>query len=298
MISRVVFFNVFQNGDVHSNKEFVRQFIQELDKNGIESCYTTNVPAKSVNLPVRHAYMGEEFPWLNNNSPSYIDGDTLYINTWVGHYITMETHNFAAQIPMWTSLSELLRFATDGIVDVKIYDDLLKYVSVIDDTETYNLNIPDGAKVLMCNNQAMSGQAHNGDWSGAINALAFEFPSVKFICTRKFNHQYTNILFTDDVTGRVDGQSDLPEIAFFSEHCDMIVTNSSGPGTFAMTRNNFTNKDMSIIAFVIGPGNTFWNGIPGVNADVSWHPVFDDISVLNIVRDKVNEKIYSNSGRL
>ena len=298
MISRVVFFNIWQNGDVHSNKEFVRQFIQELDKNGIDSCYATNVSANSVNLPIRHAYVGEEFPWLNNNSGSYIDGDTLYINTWVGHYITMETHNFASQIPMWTSLSELLRSATDGLVDVKIYDDLLKYVSVIDDTDTYNLNIPAGYKVLICNNQAMSRQAHNGDWAAAINSLAFEFPSVKFICTRRFDHQYLNILFTDDLTGRLEGQSDLPEIAFLSESCDMIVTNSSGPGTFAMTRNNFTNKNMTIVAFVIGEGNTFWNSIPGVEADASWHPVFDDESVRSIIRGKVDEKICSNSGRL
>ena len=122
--------------------------------------------------------------------------------------------------------------------------------------------------------------------------LAEEFTNVNFLCTNVINSNLPNVLFTNNLTNRSEIGCDLPEIGYIAGYCDMIITNSSGPGTFAMTRKVFFDISKDVIAFVQGPGNTFWDGVPGTLADLSWHNVYDDVSVASIVKAKMLEKQY------
>jgi hypothetical protein len=296
MINKVVFFNTWHFGDLHSNKEYVRQFMEEFQKHGIEVCYATAVAGRAVNLPVtiQSVY---DYPNLTSNPVTYFDPSSgiMYINTWIGHYLIMNSHNFYSQKEMWKEISTRVIGGSDGLINVQIREDAMSYVSQIDVNLIENIVIPDGSKVLFCNDIPISGQSHNGDWSCAVNRLASDFPTVTFICTNTFHTELSNVIFTNSLTNREQIICDLPEIGYISEACDIIITNSSGPGTFSMTKNNFINPNKTIIAFVIGEGNTFWNGIEGVRADASWHNVFDDESVYNIVKDKINAKIFNHS---
>jgi len=296
MINKVVFFNTWHFGDLHSNKEYVRQFLNEFNKHEIEVCYATAVAGRAVNLPVATQSV-YDYPHLTGNPASYFDtmSNTLYINTWIGYYIVMNSHNFTAQKEMWKDIAEKVLAASDGQIIISIDDDPMKYVSQIDNDLLSPVVIPEGKNIIFCNDIPISGQSHNGDWASAINRLANDYPEINFICTKIFENNYNNIYFTNNLTNREQIICDLPEIGYISESCDFIVTNSSGPGTFTMTKNNFINPNKTIVAFVIGEGNTFWNGIDGVLADTSWYNVYDDESVYQILRDKINAKIFHNS---
>lgn len=291
MIKRVVFFNTWHSGDLHSNKEYVRQFVQEFNNKGIEVCYATAAVPRAINLPIDCRSIWD-FPEVGPKpgAATFFDynNQIMYINTWVGYYMTMPDHNFCSQKEMWKDIALKVLIASDGEINIPISDDILFYVSQIDRDLLSPVTIPDGKKVLFCNDIAISKQSHTGKMESTINSLAYDFPEIKFICTNKINSEFENVLFTDDLTNRWEIGCDLPEIGFISEHCDVIITNSSGPGTFSMTKNNFLDKNKKIIAFVIGEGNTFWNGVEGIQADCTWHAIFDDLQIYNIVRDKIN----------
>ena len=296
MIEQVVFFNNWHFGDVHSNKEYVRQFLDEFVRRGIGCVYATVVPGRAINLPVecKNIY---EYPHLTANPVSYFDeySRTMYINTWIGHYLVMNSHNFASQVAMWQDISGRVAAASNGEIVIGLKSDTMQYVSEIDESLLFPVIIPEGIKILFCNDAPISGQSHNGDWAEAINKLASEYPDIKFVCTREIPVHHDNIIFTNDLTNRKEIVCDLPEIGHISEFCKIIITNSSGPGTFAMTRNNFLDNEKTIIAFVIGEGNTFWNGIEGVAAKTSWHNVFDDASVYQIIKDAINAQVFNYS---
>jgi len=296
MIDKVVFFNTWHFGDLHSNKEYVRQFVEEFQKHNIEICYATAVSTRAVNLPIA-AHSIYDYPYLLGNPVSYFDASsrTMYINTWIGHYLVMNSHNFSTQKDMWKDISYRVLMGSDGLINIQIRDDVISYVSQIDVDLLEKIKIPEGTKILLCNDIPISGQSHNGNWKTAINKLADEFKDIKFICTNTFNTSLNNVIFTNDLTNRELIICDLPEIGYLSESCNFIITNSSGPGTFSMTRNNFNDPKKTIIAFVIGEGNTFWNGVENISADVSWYNVFDDESVYNIIKDKINAKIFNHS---
>lgn len=296
MIDNVVFFNTWHFGDLHSNKEYVRQFMDEFLRHGIGMKYATAVAGRAVNLPIETCSV-YDYPQLVTNPVTFFDANSrvMYINTWVGHYLQMQSHNFYSQKQMWEDISERVLIASDAKIVVAIDNDAMRYVSRIDRELISPVSIPEGRNIMFCNDIPISGQSNTGSMATAINRLASEFTQFNFICTNLFNSESSNIFFTNNLTKRSELICDLPEVGYISESCEIIVTNSSGPGTFAMTRNNFLDDRKSLVAFVIGEGNTFWNGVNGVRAQVSWHPVFDDESIYHIVRGVINEKIFNYS---
>ena len=79
-MNKIVFFNHYHRGDLHTSKEFVRQVIDNLPN--VEFEYWSNNPnvlVSDLNLEI-------------TNSPDSLDkkdalvkqGDTMFVNTWVG----------------------------------------------------------------------------------------------------------------------------------------------------------------------------------------------------------------------
>jgi hypothetical protein len=295
MIENVVFFNSWHFGDLHSNKEYVRQFIKEFEKLGINVSYVSTASPRAINLPIECASIYEYIEnGLPSNPPTWYDPDTktMYINTWVGYYIAMQSHNFSSQKEMWQDISTKIFVASNGQINIKIKDDPSFYVSDIDESLIVIPEIPEGRNVLVCNDIPISKQSFNGDWAATVNTLASEFKNTNFICTNIINSELENVYFTNILTNRASIGCDLPEIGYLAGHCDFIVTNSSGPGTFAMTKKVFFSGDKTVVAFVQGEGNAYWSGINNLNGDFRWHPVWDDPTVTDILRQIMMEKKY------
>ena len=82
MMSKIVFFNHFHKGDLHTHKEFIRHLQFELPDVTFEYMHN-NVEKLTAELNIPLVGSPSE---LNNKEPFYYDEDTetLFINTWVG----------------------------------------------------------------------------------------------------------------------------------------------------------------------------------------------------------------------
>ena len=288
---KLVFFSGWNYGDIHANKEYVRQAATKCILNDIDVCYATNKNSHVTNLPIRCESHLDHMPAMIN-APSYFDPQSqiLYINTWVGHHDMTNGHNFVSQRSMWFTLFRLIYESFGVFIELK---EPSFYISKID----YGLiTIPELSsnenKVLFCNNIATSSQSCVDTLETVVNQLAKKYKNVEFICTNRILAP-SNVFFTDDIN-KVSGEGmDLPEIGYISEHCEIIVTNSSGPGTFAMTAKNLMDPSKIILAFVVSEKNTFWWGIDNIQATCAWTNSTDTDTISRFIDDRMKVK-YGN----
>jgi len=294
---RVVFFCSWHNGDVHLAKEYVRLFSDELLKQGVDTLFVTSRDPHIVNIKNLKAENTWVWPELSANPPTHWDivNNTFYINIWVGHYgLTggySGNHTFSSQIPMWKMISEQLKKATG--VEIEVPDIPLMYLPTIDDELLNNFDPVPPNSVMFCNSIPWSTQTYMGNMKQVIDTVSENYPSLNFVCTENVGLVKDNIFYTDDLTHRSEvDYNPLPEIAKMSESCKLIVTNCSGPGTFAMTRTNFLNPDKSVISFSGNERLLPWYGIDGLLARTSWSNSSSDSDALEMVDREIKEMYF------
>jgi hypothetical protein len=251
---KIVFFNHYHRGDLHTHKEFIRQLQQELPDFDFE--YLHNNPAKLIeDLGIPTTGTPEN---LNNKEPYYYDGNELYINTWVGcDWDIFCKHggiNMHTLYEQWENIFNTINSVFDKNIQLKTSKE--EYLPRIDYTtlntssiDTY-VNSNKQKKVLICNNVPHSNQSFVSDMKDIINDLAFKNIGIDFICTNKFASEEENVIFTTDIIDTDDG-IDLREISYLSTKCDIIVGKNSGPYVFCETYDNFMDKNKTFISFNI-----------------------------------------------
>lgn len=290
LANRVTFFSDWHNGDIFSNKQFVKHFSEVLVKNDISVEYAANKPIEVINLHIPYRNIDEYRPHVDLSKAVVLVGEHLFINTWIGNYPRTPGHNYFNQIPMWNSIRADV-FGYTG-VDVElgpIYD----YISEIEEDMVKKITLPSPHTILICNTTIGAGQSWLKDYDKIAEYLSPLFPRFEFLFAQKFETSLPNVSFTDDITSRA-GQDgfDLAEIGLFSQQCRVIVTNSSGPGTFIMTKNNFNDRNKTIIAFVTDYGHTFWNGLEGnIKAKCIWSSEIEWEPAARLIENEIRERM-------
>ena len=178
--------------------------------------------------------------------------------------------------------------------NLKLDEDQKKYFPFTDyskfDLSRVNKFLSDNnsKKILFCNGPALSDQClYNGDMSSIIVDLAKEYTNLSFIATHKFGCSESNVFFTDDIIAAND--CDLNEIAYISEHCDLIVGRSSGPLSFSCDRNNINDSKKTFLCFGDKITDCFMHG-----TDTSSKFVFEKFSNLENLTASIKKEINVN----
>lgn len=251
-MSKIVFFNHFHRGDLHTNKEYIRQIMQELPD--FEYEYLHSNPEKlllDLNIPT----VGTP-DHLDKNTVCYQDEDTLYINTWVAaNWDIFCKHggiNMHTMHEQWGIIFETINEYFDANIELKTKEEYLPRIDYtlfdIKNIDTYIESNPRDRKVLICNNVPQSGQSLTSDLSEFIKDAAKKYTDTQFICTNEFDiGTQDNILFTNDIVS-VEG-CDLQEISYLSTFCDIIIGKNSGPYVFCETYDNYMDKNKRFLSF-------------------------------------------------
>lgn len=278
MITNICFFNHYHRGDLFTHKEFIRQIKKETLIN--LSYYHYNHPKvnKDLDIPL------VQVDGLSNTKNFYHTDNTLFVNTWIGAYPDIFNKyggvNLQSLSNSWALIFEEINKIFNTNLQIKspveyylpsidfCYFDISKVKQFIDSRDSRK-------KVLICNGNPMSNQSFPSDLSNEITYFAKKYSNIDFICTKKFFTNISNIFFTDDIIldleeyhfsppwhDREINNCDLNEISYISTFCNIIIGKNSGPFVFCETKENFMNKDKTIISFSKGAKESMSNQVP------------------------------------
>ena len=256
-MNKIVFFNHYHRGDLHTSKEFVRQVINNVDAEFEYWSNNPNVLVSDLNLEITDSPDS-----LDKSKALLKQGDTLFVNTWVGCQwdifckhggINMNTFYeqwellfkginkfFGSNLELRDNKESYLPRMDWSKIDKKIKEKIDVYMDMIK-----------RKKVLICNNQPASNQSFLYDIDSMLIKLAKENTDVRFFTTDPIPDREdnpANITSLEVVYDRLQ-DCDLREISYFSTLCDVIIGKNSGPYVFAETHENYMDPFKSFLSF-------------------------------------------------
>ena len=292
MIENLVFYNHWQNGDIHVSREFIKLMMKAVNaKNYMYLNHKSPELLKDIpNLEV----ISNGLIYLDNDSPMMwnLHTRTLCLNTWYGvspvfkntASCTIDTlyHLFNSHIKKITNISLNPTMIKSFIPSVDYsYFDLSNIKNYLDNSRQ--------KKALICNGHVVSKQAKNFSFNELILRIATEFPNIDFIMTEKFYSELDNIKFTDDIIAK-DG-SDLNEISYLSTFCNSIIGRSSGPYIYAMVKENLFDQNKTFVCFSDDEEIAYWSDDREMfDCKIIWSNDYSEKNIIKKIAHSLGEK--------
>jgi len=249
---KINFYNNFNNGDIHFSRTLI-----SLIKDNYPNCEYNFLHKNKKGLLKDLPYINEidlDDKCVQNKSVTFYD-DTIYINTWYGQNdcsffrqgggCTLTTANAIVHHIFW-QLNKTITFNEENLYPT------------IDFNQITLPEVKVGFKVLICNNNSLSGQANNINLDQMIDVVSDLYPEIIFYVTDKINVNKNNIIFTSDVTNVLP---DLLEISYISTKCNIIIGRGSGPYSFSILLQNVKDETKTFL----GLCNNYLEGIWDTN---------------------------------
>lgn len=283
-MKKICFFNHYHNGDLFHSKSFIREIVKNIQT---EFFYAhSNNPIVISDLGLSHCHL----PGISPHTKYFDDGDTVYINTWIGSHFFNENKPFREECTlrfsyqMFEEIYEYLNsiFSSNlSLKSIECYFPFVDYSKFNCDKVDKFVESNSQKKILFSNGPCLSGQSHyNGDMSEIIEKCAIKNPDKIFIATYKFNTDLGNIKFTSDII-KFDG-CDLNEISYLSKFCSLIIGRNSGPFCFATTDENIMDSNKTFYAFGEREKDCFY-----YNMNIDCNFIFEKTSNVEEVRTSI-----------
>lgn len=261
MIKNLVFYNHWQNGDIHVSRAFIKLIIDNIQAENY--IYVHNKSEELLKDISNLKICKEGINYLDNDSPRMwnLHTRTLCLNTWYGVSCSFKDTSTCTIDTLFDLFNDHVKSITNGgYIDVKNLKNLVPKV----DYSKYDIkNIKDyvkaskSKKILVCNGDVVSKQSKNFSFNNVIQEISINYPNVDFILTEKFKTNIKNIKFTSDIIGK--NNTDLNEIGFLSTFCDVIVGRSSGPYIYSMVEENLFDKKKTFLCFSDDEEIAYWS---------------------------------------
>lgn len=181
-----------------------------------------------------------------------VNGGDLYINTWYG-----QGNMKFFQQGGGTTLKTIY-LITKNILTYLNFDEIFEenemIYPIINYPHSFFFKNYRTYKILICNDDSLSGQSKNTNLDFLINTLSLKFPRFIFYVTKKMETFSRNVIFTDDI---YLSRPNLLEISYISKHCNIIIGRASGPYSYSMTQENILDKYKTFISL----SNDYLTGI-------------------------------------
>jgi hypothetical protein len=259
-MSCIVFFSNGHNGDIIHSKSFVEDISSNVD---LKCLYSYNASPDIIkDIDVNYTQICPK-----NYYDTFIESNSiLYVNTWLYPYIIQPQYNgvtLKTNYQIFDSIYKKINsvFGTNlQLKPIKEYFPFINFSKIDCHSVDQFIQNNNDKKVLFCNGAIRSGQSkYNGNMSELIIKLASTHRGITFIATEKFDHQLSNIKFTQNIIN-IKG-CDLNEIGYLSTFCDLIIGRNSGPFCFTTIKDNLNNPNKTFYAFGHNKTDCFLHGI-------------------------------------
>lgn len=289
-----IFFNMFRNGDLFIAREFMREIMQKLPMFKWHTAHGNHpsslIDICSSHLPMPHFHevcwsvqcekhevsdvLPSMYPLRPNEIIRRTPNGTLYINTWAGcfHGSKFPVGNYPNLHELhgiWQSIGQLIYQETRLAVDFEM--NIVDYFPSIDysffKTQEVELFIQsvnemkNGKMILACNGPSMSNQSKLTSMDSAIVELAEKNKDTVFVVTSPIETSLSNIYSTKNIFNNM--KFDLPQIAYLSTFCDIVIGKNSGPYTYCNTYENVTDKNKIFVCFSNEARDNLLYDVPG-----------------------------------
>lgn len=240
-IEKIIFFNNFNNGDIHYSRDYIKFFAKKI---GVPSFISHNkCPSllKDTNIPFLRANLSH----LTHIGFHFQNG-VLYFNTWIGQENFKWLHsNFSG-----CTLSNNHRMFSEKarILEIEIPTEE-NFIPSIDYSffDVEDIKINHNKNLFISNGPCLSGQCVNFDMDGVVVKIAEKYPNYNFFTTQKINTNLSNIIDANSLIKNQKNTSNLNELSYISTSCKIIIGRASGPFCFTHTKENLFDKNKTFI---------------------------------------------------
>lgn len=290
-MKKLIFFNHFNNGDIHYAREFIKDII---NKTNYDEYYFLSKRSHRLLMDIPQLKNGPLDQNCLIDSPFYDINKDTYINTHLNVYeIFVDKVVDASLDTFYDYFSIIFNKLKIPFEKKRFYIPSIDYsVYEINGINEYINNNRKIIKILICNGDVHSAQSLFVDFNILIQKLSEEHPNIHFILTNKIDYQRENILYTNEII-KSTHDSDLNEISYLSTHCSMIIGRSSGPYTFSNVKENLNNPDKILVSLCnIVTDLVFYNKVLCTKI---WINNFDPINIYESINNQIFKlNSYSN----
>lgn len=240
-IEKIIFFNNFNNGDIHYSREFIKFFSKEIGVPSFVNHKKCRDLLKDTQIPFIQANLNH----LNQNG-FYFQNGVLFMNTWIGQ----EGGKWIQQHPSGCTLKNNYKMFLEKakVLEIEMPDEENFIPSINYDFFNIESLTPKNKKnVFISNGPCFSGQSNNFDMSNFIINLAKSYPKILFYVTQKIDTNLENIIDANETIKKEKNLSNLNELSYISTHCDIVVGRASGPYCFSHTKQNLQDNKKTYI---------------------------------------------------
>lgn len=249
-------FNHYGVGDLFESREFVPDWMRLY---GVETCtYACRYPAVFEDLPQIRCIPVQ--PDMDMRRAWERRGEELRLNTWIGcrNAETRPPGDFVLWPGVGCTVENLYRMHNTYLREARLPPlprAIVDYIPTIDYSRVNCGNVDQFVKehagqrlVLLCNGATGSGHAANFDFLEMVQRLPHRrSEEVAFIFTERNDAQ--DFFFTDDITLRPPGGSDMLAISYLSTFCSVIVGRCSGAQMPCETLSNWRDGSKTLLSF-------------------------------------------------
>lgn len=282
---KLVFYNNWHNGDVHSTREFIKDIIKKT--NFDEYIYLHNNSHKLLKDIENLKFNNTDKYCLDNNIILQIN-DTIYVNVWIGIAYYIEDIGVPTIKSYYTLFTYIYKKLNINLEILDYYVPEIDYEKYDIDEIKFFLNSSNKRKILIDNANFKSYQSNNFNFIYIIDKLVNEFKDIDFILTNSENKIITdNVFYTSDIIKTQYG--DLNEISYISTFCNIIIGRSSGPYNFSVVKKNINDYNKTYICICNEFHHAFWFISVKSNCDKVWINQYDENLIYNIIKEKIQK---------
>ncbi len=252
----LVAFNHYGVGDLYESREFVLDWMRLY---GVTECtYACRYPAVFEDLPQIHCIPVQ--PDMDMRRGWERRGEELRLNTWIGcrNAETKPPGDFVIWPGVGCTVENLYRMHNTYLREAHLPAlprAIVDYIPTIDYSKINCGKVDAFVKehqgkrlVLLCNGATGSGHAANFNFMQMVTAMPRREDTI-FIFTEGKEPKFDDWRFTDDITLRQPGGSDMLAISYLSTFCSVIVGRCSGAQMPCETLQNWSDGNKTLLSF-------------------------------------------------
>lgn len=282
---RLIFYNNWHNGDIHSTREFIKDIIK---KTNFDQYYYLHNNSPKILQDIDGLIYGKPDQYCSDMNIHFQINDNIYVNVWIGIGYFLEDIGVPTIKSYYTLFSHIYYKLGIQLEKMEFYVPEINYDKYDISNINEFLSNNNRRRVLIDNVQGHSYQTGDFNFNVIIEKLANDFPNIDIIITNdKSNIKKDNIYYTSDIIRTSGG--DLNEISYLSTFCDIIIGRSSGPYNLSVVKKNIHDINKTMICICNEYSHAFWHRSINSFSNKIWINNYNEEFIYNIIKKEMSK---------